>query len=476
MKLTKGKLSKLYAKNRQSVKKNKKKRGSNKRKTFRKHKGINLANKTLKHLHFRKHGGNGDSYIDNDSHVIVPEYDTKKKEGGFKMPFKKSSKKKYEPVPSDIELSTMNNPLQPAQPVSQPVSQNNNSNQKNISETEIFKPVENPMHSPEKMTYSPDVVSNKPPENLDLEPANESVLYNQDSDVYNPLQQSDSQAVQTKNEPLSLLEDTNLPQSNEAPLIPLNSSLPVADVDSSLVAPPPVSEIVSEPIEESSLVAPPPVSEIVSEPVEESSLVAPPVSEIVSEPIEESSLVAPPVSEIVSEPIEESSLVAPPPVSEIVSEPIEESSLVAPPVSEIVSEPVEENLLFAPPLEEPSVVDSSAEESSLVAPPLEDLSVAPPLVEPSVVDSSAEVSSLVAPVVVNEMDNKINQSLRVAFDHAIDRFSENLKGSILQNYGNQNGFNSNNIAAGIMASSGGKRKKTRKFRITNKNKKTRGKR
>ena len=53
MNLTKGKISKLYSKKKQSLKRNKNKRGhSGKSKTFRKNKRVNLARKSLKRLHF----------------------------------------------------------------------------------------------------------------------------------------------------------------------------------------------------------------------------------------------------------------------------------------------------------------------------------------------------------------------------------------------------------------------------------------
>jgi hypothetical protein len=54
MKLTKGKISKLYNKKRQSFKRPKKKKLSNKLRTFRNRKHLNLARKTLKHY---KHVG-----------------------------------------------------------------------------------------------------------------------------------------------------------------------------------------------------------------------------------------------------------------------------------------------------------------------------------------------------------------------------------------------------------------------------------
>ena len=52
MKLTKGKISKLYKKNKQSVRRRKNGKGKTGRnKTFRKTKSLNLANKSLKNFH-----------------------------------------------------------------------------------------------------------------------------------------------------------------------------------------------------------------------------------------------------------------------------------------------------------------------------------------------------------------------------------------------------------------------------------------
>ena len=64
MKLTKGKISKLYTKNKQSVKKRKNsKKKTYKSKTFRKNKHSNLFNKTLKHFYGGEQG-NDDNYGD----------------------------------------------------------------------------------------------------------------------------------------------------------------------------------------------------------------------------------------------------------------------------------------------------------------------------------------------------------------------------------------------------------------------------
>ena len=60
MNLTKGKISKIYSKKKQSLKRNKNKRGhSSKSKTFRKNRRVNLARKSLKRLHFKANKGGG---------------------------------------------------------------------------------------------------------------------------------------------------------------------------------------------------------------------------------------------------------------------------------------------------------------------------------------------------------------------------------------------------------------------------------
>ena len=57
-------------------------------------------------------------------------------------------------------------------------------------------------------------------------------------------------------------------------------------------------------------------------------------------------------------------------------------------------------------------------------------------------------------------------------DYSIDKLSLNLKNNDII----QNGFNANKNAANTIASSGGNRRKTRKFKLTNKNKKSKVKR
>ena len=60
MKLTKGKISKLYNKKKQSLKKEKQRKITKKGQTFRKYKRMNLAKKTLKNFNYNKVGGVGE--------------------------------------------------------------------------------------------------------------------------------------------------------------------------------------------------------------------------------------------------------------------------------------------------------------------------------------------------------------------------------------------------------------------------------
>jgi hypothetical protein len=60
MKLTKGKISKLYNKKKQSLKKEKQRKITKKGQTFRKYKRMNLAKKTLKNFNYNKVGGEGE--------------------------------------------------------------------------------------------------------------------------------------------------------------------------------------------------------------------------------------------------------------------------------------------------------------------------------------------------------------------------------------------------------------------------------
>ena len=74
MKLTKGKISKLYNKQKQSVKRRKNKRShSNKKNTFRKRRRYNLARKSLKRLHYKTGGAvyDNNAALNNQNEQLV---------------------------------------------------------------------------------------------------------------------------------------------------------------------------------------------------------------------------------------------------------------------------------------------------------------------------------------------------------------------------------------------------------------------
>jgi hypothetical protein len=80
MKLTKGKISKLYNKKRQSLKKYKKRKSSYKKRTFRNKRKVNLARKTLKRFNYKKHKGGEGETNDTTKDVTTTSIEGKKKQ------------------------------------------------------------------------------------------------------------------------------------------------------------------------------------------------------------------------------------------------------------------------------------------------------------------------------------------------------------------------------------------------------------
>jgi hypothetical protein len=74
MKLTKGKISKLYNKNKQSLKRGKQKKRINKGRTFRKHRRVHLARKSLRRLKYNKVGGANENIISVQTPVGAEKY------------------------------------------------------------------------------------------------------------------------------------------------------------------------------------------------------------------------------------------------------------------------------------------------------------------------------------------------------------------------------------------------------------------
>ena len=67
-----------------------------------------------------------------------------------------------------------------------------------------------------------------------------------------------------------------------------------------------------------------------------------------------------------------------------------------------------------------------------------------------------------------ELMNSLSNVVDYITDAVAEKVSQNISGQ--SNEGQQDGFDSVNAAAGMMAKIGGKRRKTRKFRLTKKNK------
>ena len=436
MKLTKGKISKLYSKNRQSVKRRKNgKNKTNKSKTFGRKRNVNLANKSLKQVYFRKNGGNN----------IVPEYDNSK-EGGYRMPYKKYKKNKPLSIESPgIEMTplgeSVNNPLQNQDLAPQvdnssliaPSSENNSS--------DVNAGLVQPLGD-----VSPTVDSSiaQPSE---LPPADESLMQ-PSSDI-----SSVDSSVEQPSGDIPLADESLMQPSSDVPAVDSSIAQPfeLPPADSSIEQPSgdilPADESLMQPSSDilpadSSIAQPselPPADESLMQP---SSDILPADSSI-AQPSE-----LPPADESLMQPSEDV--------------PAVDSSIAQP--SEVVSPAVDESLMQ--PSEDVPAVDSSLEQPSGDLPAVDEVIAQPSeVVSPAVDEVITQPSESVPPV------DDIGKSLKMILDYSIDKLSSNLKNNDIL----QNGFNANKTAANILASSGGKRRKTRKLKLTNKNKKTRGK-
>ena len=121
MKLTKGKISKLYNKKKQTLKKRvNKKKSSNKRRTFRRKHGLNLARKSLKNIFNKKHKGGA----------------------------------KVDELPKVVEPTTVAEPIVQEPIVQEPITQEPDNGSKNITHnmeepvTEVEPIVEEPVSEP----------------------------------------------------------------------------------------------------------------------------------------------------------------------------------------------------------------------------------------------------------------------------------------------------------------------------------------
>jgi hypothetical protein len=126
MKLTKGKISKLYNKNKQTLKKKANKRKtSNKSKTFRRKQKINLARKTLKRFHYKKQKGGENippkevTTKDDDVHIVSSENVATPMEESVVQPVISETEPVKLPVVEPLEQAVVNE----TEPVVEPVEQ-----------------------------------------------------------------------------------------------------------------------------------------------------------------------------------------------------------------------------------------------------------------------------------------------------------------------------------------------------------------
>ena len=156
MKLTKGKISKLYNKNKQTLKKKANKRKtSNKSKTFRRKQKINLARKTLKRFHYKKQKGGEiippkevTTKDDADVDIVSSENVATPIEKSVVQPVEESVVSEAKPVVSEAE-PVVQPVVSEAEPVEKPV----------VSEAE---PVEEPVVEP-VVSEAEHLVDEEPP-------------------------------------------------------------------------------------------------------------------------------------------------------------------------------------------------------------------------------------------------------------------------------------------------------------------------
>ena len=166
MNLTKGKISKLYSKKKQSLKRNKNKRGhSGKSKTFRKNRKVNLARKSLKRLHFKANKGGGlNDGVGTVNKVELPKETSDNKPVDENI---ENSTSKAEPSPFKFppESSPVGDQTPPV--VNETLAPVNETPAPSVNE---FSPPVNETPSPSVNEFSP-VVNETPSPSVDLTPA-----------------------------------------------------------------------------------------------------------------------------------------------------------------------------------------------------------------------------------------------------------------------------------------------------------------
>jgi len=380
MKLTKGKISKLYSKKKQSLKKKvNKKRGSTRNKTFRKKRNIHLARKSLKRFHYKKQRGGvkegegegeGDENISQESMPKVDEVSNS--------------------VPENLN-----------QPTSETVYQSNIENADPLVNTSM-----EPENTDPLINTSMEAENAEPLVNTSMEPENaEPVNTSMEAENAEPVVNTSMEAENTE----PLVNTSMEPENAE----PVNTSMEPENAEPVNTSMEPEN---AEPVNTS-------MEAENAEPLVNTSMEAE-----IAEPLVNTSMEA----ENEDDEIPLSIKTLP------ITEPSDESNMEETDSTSMVTDNVEKPTDFT--------------SSSLEQEPTEDLTT----IKSDTVPSKKEL--------MNSLSNVV--------DYITDAVAEKVSQKIptQPNDGQQDGFDSVNAAAEMMAKNGGKRRKTRKFKLTKKNK------
>ena len=247
MKLTKGKITKLYNKKRQSFKKPKGKKLSNKRRTFRNKKHLNLARKTLKRHNYKKRGGNISQEIPLETRPLI----------NSGTSYKSTIDNVVNPTDKVNPVDTEDNAVKPTDKVTTPVDTEDNV----VSPTdEVTTPVdteENAVNPTDEDTTPVNTEEKK--DNV----TDEDTTVDTEENVEQPTEQAaENSDKETTNEPTELA-----PFSQPAPKVPLtleDALKPVAELFAESLAEP-VANLVAEKLKPQEISAEPNPFESVTE-------------------------------------------------------------------------------------------------------------------------------------------------------------------------------------------------------------------
>jgi len=424
MKLTKGKISKLYNKKKQSLKKKvNKKKSSSRNKTFRKKRNIHLARKSLKRFHYKKHRGGAEDG-EGEGMPKVDETSNSVTENINQSTSETLNQSNTENVSNPVDLTTTSVGTENVEPIV-------DSSTTTVGTENVSNPVDLSTTSVSTENVEPIVDSSTTSMGTEnIEPIVDSSTTSVGTENVEPIVDSSTTSMATENiEPIADLSTTSAEtETLEQPTdlsADLSSSLnePVVIPDLQTSSNDLGSEDLDAKVDLSSENSVPNLSSTIDDSQsQEDDLISTKTPEITVPVIEDESIsnIEPVVDESVSN------------IEPVVDESV---SNIAPVVDESVSniEPVvDESVNNIVP-----VVDEIKEETQLPN-------------KKELMNSLSNVVDYITDAVAQKVSLNVTSA----------QFGEKQ----------QNGFDSINTAAEMMAKSGGKRKKTRKFKLTKKNK------